>query len=384
MAAVSQSSLLSRSLVPSVLTAFGAVATFATANPGASALAAGMAAALGTVAALGPNLLVSLFDREKEAQEQAYRLAANGLLAGALGRAAGTLMTEAAKLSTTSKKDAKRILQAAKDFPGAWMALVEDPSQLDLQEADAQSLASDFSTHLAAEQGGFLSLVLWSRVLRSKLVLGDVHGRSLIAMETLLALAERLAGPDLVKRFLTELAFDPEAAADMQMRQLAGLQAQLGELFTTLKKTAEQSGFTPETTEDRAALARFLSAVPASLAAIQVTQAQHGAVLSEIQQDVKEVLAATLGDARRALECYEQAMKIAQEIGDRQGEANTHFNSALALWSLADAAPEAATATAAAAQRAAARSRMAQARDLFTAMESPHAATAEAELAAWA
>ncbi len=89
---------------------------------------------------------------------------------------------------------------------------------------------------------------------------------------------------------------------------------------------------------------------------------------------------AALGDARRALECYEQQLEIAREIGDRRGEANALFNSALRLWELAEG--EAGDA-AAAGRRAEARDRMARARELYAAMESPWAEMAEAEMAKW-
>jgi len=39
---------------------------------------------------------------------------------------------------------------------------------------------------------------------------------------------------------------------------------------------------------------------------------------------------AALGDARRAIECYEQHAGIAREIGDRRGESNASWNLGLA------------------------------------------------------
>src|SRR5207244_3232974 len=40
---------------------------------------------------------------------------------------------------------------------------------------------------------------------------------------------------------------------------------------------------------------------------------------------------ATLGDARKAIELYEQRLSIAREIGDRRGEALTSWNLGLRL-----------------------------------------------------
>lgn len=81
---------------------------------------------------------------------------------------------------------------------------------------------------------------------------------------------------------------------------------------------------------------------------------------------------ATLGDARRALECYEEQLAIAQEIGDRRGEANALFNSALSLWKRVGPG-----------ERDEARRRVAAAAALFEAMESPNAAKARAVLEEW-
>ena len=47
---------------------------------------------------------------------------------------------------------------------------------------------------------------------------------------------------------------------------------------------------------------------------------------------------ADLGEVRRAIEYYEQALAIAREIGDRHGEANDHFNLGLTLISEGDLA----------------------------------------------
>ncbi len=38
-----------------------------------------------------------------------------------------------------------------------------------------------------------------------------------------------------------------------------------------------------------------------------------------------------LGEPRKAIEYYEQALKITREIGDRRGEGNALFNTSLAL-----------------------------------------------------
>ena len=43
---------------------------------------------------------------------------------------------------------------------------------------------------------------------------------------------------------------------------------------------------------------------------------------------------AALGDARKAIEYYEQCLAIHREIGDRRGEGNDLFNRGLALDSL--------------------------------------------------
>ena len=71
---------------------------------------------------------------------------------------------------------------------------------------------------------------------------------------------------------------------------------------------------------------------------------------------------AALGDARKAIELYEQALIIDREIGDRRGEANDLFNSAVALAQLG--------------QRAEALARAEQAAEIFAAIESPWAENA--------
>ena len=43
---------------------------------------------------------------------------------------------------------------------------------------------------------------------------------------------------------------------------------------------------------------------------------------------------AALGDARKAIDFYEQRMAMAREIGDRRGEGNALFNMGLALHGL--------------------------------------------------
>lgn len=47
---------------------------------------------------------------------------------------------------------------------------------------------------------------------------------------------------------------------------------------------------------------------------------------------------AALGDARKAIGFYEQHLEIAREIGDRRGEGNALWNSALAHDSLGERA----------------------------------------------
>jgi tetratricopeptide (TPR) repeat protein len=49
-----------------------------------------------------------------------------------------------------------------------------------------------------------------------------------------------------------------------------------------------------------------------------------------------------LGEARRAIEVYEQALAIAREIGDRRGEANHAWNLGLAVEAQGDYARAAA------------------------------------------
>jgi tetratricopeptide (TPR) repeat protein len=78
---------------------------------------------------------------------------------------------------------------------------------------------------------------------------------------------------------------------------------------------------------------------------------------------------AALGEARRALEHHEQALVISREIGDRGGEGNALNNWANALWKLGE--------------RARAIELMGAAAAIYEAIESPHAATARARLAEW-
>ena len=81
------------------------------------------------------------------------------------------------------------------------------------------------------------------------------------------------------------------------------------------------------------------------------------------------VVHAALGDLRKAIEYYEQALVIDREIGDRRGEGNALFNSARVLDSLGNR-PEAIA-------------RAAAALAIFEAIESPNAAQVRAALARW-
>ncbi|MGQ0604367.1 MAG: tetratricopeptide repeat protein, partial [Anaerolineales bacterium] len=78
---------------------------------------------------------------------------------------------------------------------------------------------------------------------------------------------------------------------------------------------------------------------------------------------------AALGDARTAIEFYEQQLVIAREIGDRSGEGNALGNMALALNSLGER--ERAIAHAEAALK------------IFEAIESPYAEQVRKQLAGW-
>ena len=76
-----------------------------------------------------------------------------------------------------------------------------------------------------------------------------------------------------------------------------------------------------------------------------------------------------LGDARKAIEFYEQYLAIAREIGDRRGEGNGLWDSALAFDKLGD--------------RAQAIARAEAALRIFEAIEDPRTAKVRAQLAQW-
>src|ERR1051326_8819725 len=76
-----------------------------------------------------------------------------------------------------------------------------------------------------------------------------------------------------------------------------------------------------------------------------------------------------LNEPRRALECYEQHLATAREIGYRSGEANALFNSALTLNELGD--------------RIEAIARVEIALKIYEGIESPSAVQARAALAQW-
>jgi tetratricopeptide (TPR) repeat protein len=76
-----------------------------------------------------------------------------------------------------------------------------------------------------------------------------------------------------------------------------------------------------------------------------------------------------LGEARKAIELYEQALPILRQLGDRRGEGNALLNKALALHELGD--------------RQQATACMWQALSIFVAIESPHAPLAKQLLDQW-
>ncbi len=78
---------------------------------------------------------------------------------------------------------------------------------------------------------------------------------------------------------------------------------------------------------------------------------------------------AALGEARKAIELYEQHLVIAREIGDRRGEGNALFNSSLSLNELGE--------------RAEAIARAEAALSIYEEIESPTAARVRARLADW-
>ena len=78
---------------------------------------------------------------------------------------------------------------------------------------------------------------------------------------------------------------------------------------------------------------------------------------------------AHLGEPRKAIEFYEQRLVIAREIGDRRGEGSSLFNSAGELKKMGDDG-EALT-------------RAQAALEIFIAIESPHAETAQKAIADW-
>ena len=78
---------------------------------------------------------------------------------------------------------------------------------------------------------------------------------------------------------------------------------------------------------------------------------------------------ADLGETRRAIEFYEQALQIAREIGDRRGAGSALWNMALALGQLEDRAQAIVRAEAALA--------------IYEQIESPHAEMMRNRLAEW-
>jgi tetratricopeptide (TPR) repeat protein len=76
-----------------------------------------------------------------------------------------------------------------------------------------------------------------------------------------------------------------------------------------------------------------------------------------------------LAEYRRAIEYHEQSLTIKREIGNRMGEANSLYNSALALDQLGD--------------RPAAIAHAEAALKIYEAIESPHASIARDLLAEW-
>lgn len=78
---------------------------------------------------------------------------------------------------------------------------------------------------------------------------------------------------------------------------------------------------------------------------------------------------ADLGDARKAIENYEQQLKITQVIGDRRGEGNALWNMSLALDSLG--------------KRAEAVKLAEEALAIYEQIESPYAERVQRQLAEW-
>jgi tetratricopeptide (TPR) repeat protein len=78
---------------------------------------------------------------------------------------------------------------------------------------------------------------------------------------------------------------------------------------------------------------------------------------------------AALGEARKAIEFYEQSLVIKHEIGDRRGQGNTLFNMGLALYGLEE--------------KDRAVGLVKQALAIFDAIESPAAERVRNQLGAW-
>ena len=76
-----------------------------------------------------------------------------------------------------------------------------------------------------------------------------------------------------------------------------------------------------------------------------------------------------LGETRRAIQFYEQALLIDREIGDRRGEGNALWNMSLALDQLSE--------------RAQAIQHAEQALAIYEQIEDPNAANVRAQLATW-
>ena len=78
---------------------------------------------------------------------------------------------------------------------------------------------------------------------------------------------------------------------------------------------------------------------------------------------------AGLGETRKAIEYYEQALKISREIGDRMGEGNALWNMSLALNEIGN--------------RTQAIERAKSALTILESIESPHAQNVKRKLHEW-
>ena len=76
-----------------------------------------------------------------------------------------------------------------------------------------------------------------------------------------------------------------------------------------------------------------------------------------------------LANASKAIKFYQQSISIAREIGDRRGEANALWNSALEFWKLEN--------------RSEAIARAEASLHIFEAIEDPNTTTVRTELAQW-